>query len=349
VLIIILSSCSLNDNSKSNHYLLTDSYGRDVLIPDTVESVICLGAGALRLLCYIDVTEKAAYIEGNEKRRTVPYLIANPGLRELDIIGAGNNYDAELLAAGNSDLIIATFMNPDEADKLQKATGKPVFMLNYGNLGSGINDLFNTIGLLGKIFKKGERSDSLIQFITMNIDNCKSRTSWFKDREVTAYIGGVAYSGSHGINATVPDYPPFRISSVRNAAESLNIRMDSSVFSQENLFIDTEQIIKWDPDFIFLDASGISIWQNDLAKPVLAENLKAIRDGRVYTVLPYNWYSINYDNLLCNSWFIGKTVFPEAFSDITIEEKCREIYRFFLGKDIYDEIKVLYKPFHLYE
>jgi len=71
----------------------------------------------------------------------------------------------------------------------------------------------------------------------------------------------------------------------------------------------------------------------------------AVHDSKVFTVLPFNWYAVNYENLLCNTWFIGKTIYPETFREISVEQKCREIYRFFLGTDIYDEITDLYHPF----
>ena len=84
---------------------------------------------------------------------------------------------------------------------------------------------------------------------------------------------------------------------------------------------------------------------NEIDKPVFNGTMKAFRQKKVFTVLPYNWYTINYENVLCNSWYVGKTIYPEAFADVDIDAKCREIYEVFLGKDVFDEMNKLYRPF----
>ncbi len=333
------------DNNTSAHRIVTDALGRKVIVPDTLRSAVALRSGTLRLLSYMDLTSVIGYVEGNEKARSTPYNLANLNLKELEAIGTGNNFDTELLAAGKIDLIVTSYMNAGEADKMQKLTGKPVFVLKYGNLDDQIGDFYNSLVLLGELFNRKERADSLISYISSTIRECSMRTKDLFDPTTTAYIGGVAYSGSHGITSTVPSYPPFRMVSVKNAAGSLISPAGTRRRSQGNKFIDPEQLIIWDPDYIFLDSSGSAIWKEDMKKPAISRTLKAIKDKNVYTILPYNWYTINYENILCNTWFIGKVTHPEAFEDINVEQKCREIYTFFLGSDVFDEMKKLYDPF----
>ncbi|MEA1887813.1 MAG: ABC transporter substrate-binding protein [Bacteroidota bacterium] len=338
-----ISSCGNRGGHYNNGRIIEDSERRKVNVPDTIKSVIALRAGALRLVCYMDMTDRVGYIEGNEKRRNVPYLMAYPELKGKDIIGAGNNYDTELLAASNAGLIIATYMGRAEADDLQKAIGKPVFVLEYGDMKGKLEELFNSIYLLGDLFYRQARADSLVQYIKNTINDYKTRLEG--NDSVSAYTGGVAYRGAHGISSTEPGYPPYRFLSVNNVAASLGEVVSSPLSNQENAFIDMEQLLIWDPDYIFLDAAGESIWQTEIDKPVLKETLSSFRSKDVYSVLPYNWYTTNYENILCNTWFIGKTVYPGAFDDIDVGDKCREIYSFFLGKDVYDEMHELYRPF----
>ena len=329
--------------------LITDAAGRNVAIPDTVKSVVAIRPGTLRLLSYMRVTDRVGYIEGNEKIRNIPYLMANPDLRNLEIIGTGNNYDTELLAACDAELIISTFMNSAEADRLQKITGKPVFLLEYGNMGNRIEDLFRSLKLLGEVFYCWHRADTLISYINQTITELKSFSSGSQKEGITVYIGGVAYSGSHGITSTVPGYPPFNFLSLNNSASVIESMMKSSGIAQDNAFIEKEQLITWNPDYIFLDASGIAIWENEIADPALKNTLKALKEGEIYIVLPYNWYTVNYENLLCNSWFIAGILFPERISETELEQKYREIYKFFLGTDIFDDLKKLYNPFTRFE
>ncbi|MGM0666518.1 MAG: ABC transporter substrate-binding protein [Bacteroidota bacterium] len=343
LLAMAMLSCGNQQGMQDHQRLLEDSSGRQVHLPDSLQSVVALRSGALRLLCYMGLADRVAYIEGNEKRRDVPYLMANPELREKIVIGAGNNYDSELLAASNADVIIATFMTPAEADELQKATHKPVFVLEYGDMKENTGHLYKSLRLLGELFHRSERADSLVQYMISSINEFEKRSAG--NDTLSAYTGGVAYRGSHGIASTEPGYPPYSFLSIRNVAGSLGNVVSSPVNNQENAFIDIEQLLIWDPEYVFLDAAGEIIWHAEIEKSLLGTTLQSFLSGRVYSVLPYNWYTTNYENILCNTWFIGSIVYPSSFSDVDIEEKCREIYHFFLGKDVYDEMNDMYRPF----
>ncbi len=337
-------SCLSSGMNEKDYRIIKDSEGRQVQVPDTLESVIAIRSGALRLICYMNMAGRVGYIEGNEKRRTVPYLMANPELTDKDAIGTGNYYDTELLAASDADIIIATYMTSPEADELQRTTGKPVFIIDYGDMKDNLGGLFSSLDLLGELFYRKERADSLEQYIRNSIAEFKTRTMGADVH--SAYIGGVAYRGAHGISSTEPGYPPFRFLPVFNVALTQGDIISSPLADQENAFIDIEQLIIWNPAYIFLDAAGEAIWKDDINRNnILGETVEAFQTGNLFTVLPYNWYTTNYENVLCNAWFIGKTVYPGLFEDIDPESKCREIYNFFLGEDVYDRMSELYGPF----
>jgi len=344
----VLLSCSGGASNNQNFRLIKDSMGREVIIPDTINSVIALKSGTMRLLSYMGVTELVSHIEGSEQRRNVPYLFANPHLRSLPVIGAGNNYDTELLASASSDLIIATFMSPQEADRLQNLTLTPVVLLNYGDLNSQRDNLYATIGLLGEIFHLKERSDSIRSFIEANISECASRASRATDLPGSVYLGGVAYNGAHGITSTETDYTPFLILSLNPVTSEKDLTESPGELSHEVLSIDPEQLLKWDPDIIFLDAAGRQIWEKEINGSTMFNSLSALHSGKVFTVLPYNWNTINYENILSNVWYIGSVMMNSAFSDIDYTMKSREIYRFFYGRDIFDEVDNYYKPYRRY-
>ena len=341
----LLVSCSAGKSDRQQGRSVTDHSGRTVNIPDTVKKVIALKSGTMRLLAYMGVTDRVSHIEGSEQRRNVPYLVANPHLRGLPVIGAGNHHDTELLAAAATDLIVATFMSPQEADRLQRLTLKPVMLLNYGDLGVGRDDLFSTLTLLGEIFHLEERADTLKRYIEATIDECAARASRATEPSRTAYVGGVAYNGAHGLTSTETDYPPFMMLSVSNAAIVPDSRKNSDGPGHEVLFIEVEQLIEWNPEVIFLDAAGRHIWEEEIASGIMQTSLAALRTGEVYTVLPYNWNSTNFENLLCNVWYIGSVMMPSAFGDVDVAGKSREVYKLFYGTDIYDLVYDYYKPF----
>ena len=52
--------------------------------------------------------------------------------------------------------------------------------------------------------------------------------------------------------------------------------------------------------------------------------------------MAYNSYYTNFEIALINTWFIAKTVYPDAFADVDITAKTNEITKAFLGKELAD-------------
>ena len=68
------------------------------------------------------------------------------------------------------------------------------------------------------------------------------------------------------------------------------------------------------------------------------DTCKAWRNGEVYLEMAYNAYYTNYEIALVNTWFLAKTVYPEAFADIDLTAKTNEVTKVFLGKELAEEI-----------
>ena len=310
---------------------------RDVKIPKNLEKVVALNAGTLRLISWLDATTCISAVEGNEKQRHVPYLYANPALREKPVIGTGNNYEPELLTALAPDAIFSTYITASEADKLQQRTGIPVLAVQYGNFDDEIDTVYSALRFLGKLLHRQERADSVISFIQSTIGDLKSRTESIPPAQrPKVYVGGIAYRGSHGITSTEPRYPSFRFVNAENVARSLGAVMTSPRDVMLNAFIDKEQLIEWNPEYIFVDMGSLFSLESDMLAEPWLETLRAFRQGKVYSVFPYNWYTTNYSTILVNSYFIGKILYPKAFADVDPEKKADEIYGFMLGAPIYE-------------
>ena len=82
----------------------------------------------------------------------------------------------------------------------------------------------------------------------------------------------------------------------------------------------------------------------DLKDPVY-QSLDAVREGRIYGVMPYNWYANNYDTVLADAYYIGKTLYPDQFADIDPDQKADEIYTMLDGKPVYGDMKTLFGGF----
>jgi iron complex transport system substrate-binding protein len=340
LLIFPLTGCdSKKETGNKEKVEISDMYGRAVMVPKEVDKIVGVGPGALRLLVYMDVVNRVSGVEDVEFRAGRPYTFAHPELLKKPVIGPYMGGDSELLTMNNPDVIFMAFMSAADADELQDRTGIPVVGLKSGNLRNARDTLFQALTLVGQVTGRKERADSLRIFIEEEIGELSRRTSQFQG-EVNAYVGGVSYRGAQGIASTQAYFAPFNFVNVVNVAENL---VDQEPIDPIGTYVDVEQIIAWKPDYLFLDAAGLDQIRPTIAPGTpLRETIDAFVEGNVYTLMPHNWYATNLENVLINGLFVGSIAYPEAFEDVGFEEKTRQIYRFMLGKDVFDQMKDFY-------
>jgi len=68
-------------------------------------------------------------------------------------------------------------------------------------------------------------------------------------------------------------------------------------------------------------------------------SLGAFTKGQVYSQLPYNNYSTNIDTAIADAYYLGKVIFPDAFTDIDPAKKADEIYQALLGQPLYSQME----------
>ena len=310
--------------------IIHDMVGREVRVPNHIEKIVGLRAGALRLLVYMNASELIAGIEEVEERGTRPYTISYPELLELPLIGPTMGGDAELICKACPDVIFISYTTAGDADALQKKTGIPVVAIECPEMGIARDTLYASFRLIGKILHKENRADSLISYIENSISELNTRTlNTNNGKKQKVYIGGVSYSGTYGINSTQPYFPPFIFVNANNVASSIDNRLISHV---KGTYVDKEQILLWDPDVLFIDLSGWELVKQELSENSPLHDLQAVKNDRIYLLLPYNNYAINYELVLIDSWYAGKVLYPENFSDIDMHKKAEEILHIFFGE-----------------
>lgn len=359
-LILLLPFClMLLAAGRAPARLITDSLGREVALPDKVQRVVCSGSGCLRLLTYLqgqDLIVAVDDIEGRRKKFDArPYAMANPQFKDLPIFG-------EFRGKDNPELILA-LKNPPEVIfkvagtakgsagtdpvKLQEKTGIPVVVLKYGNLGKLQDELFSSLRIMAEVIGKADRAEELIGFFINNIKDLQKRTRDIpENKRPSVFIGGVAYAGPHGFQSTEPTYPPFRFVNARNLADGAN----RNAKELSNTDVAKEKIVEWNPDLLFLDLATLQLGEeagglHELKTDPSYRTLTAVKTGKVYGVLPYNWYNQNFESILANAYFIGKLLYPERFEDIDPQIKADEIYTFMVGKPVFKEMNALFKGY----
>ena len=328
---------------------VTDSWGREVSIPEKVTRVICSGSGCLRYLVYLQGQDLAVAVDDMEKSRSMfesrPYYLAHPELKDKPLFGEFRGFD-------NPELIVALDPAPQVIFKvngkmghdpveLQNKTGIPVIILEYGQLRIGKKEMDETLLLMGRVIGKEQRAREVIAFFDGIIEDLAKRTADIPEGErPSCYIGGVAFKGPHGMTSTEPAYPPFMFVKAGNIAADPTRKASEQL--QQSTF-STESLVSMDPDKLFVDLSTLQGGAevnalNQLRTEAPYRVLSAVEKGEIYGVLPYNWYSQNHGSILADAYFIGKVLYPERFEDVDPVEKADEIYTFLVGKPVFDRM-----------
>ncbi|MEN8905194.1 MAG: iron ABC transporter substrate-binding protein [Clostridiales bacterium] len=339
------SKVSQDLDSNSEKLTVSDTLGREVEINAQAKRIIAIGPGALRLCCYFNNIDMIVGVEQIDKDDSTgkPYVMANTQLPNLPVIGSGgpnNAPDPEKIIAVNPEVIFSTYaIDKASADNLQSKTGIPVVAISYGKTSTFDPLVYNSLKLIGKIIGKEEKAQEIEEFMEKCKNDLDTKTKNIPDnKKSTTYIGGLGMKGTHGIESTQGNYSLFNAVNAKNVADETQ--------KTGSLMIDKEKLIQWNPDKIFIDGGGIQLFQQDYQKNKEYYNtLSAFKNNEVYSQLPYNFYSTNIDTAIADAYYIGKILFPNQFKEIDPEKKADEIYKFLLGKELYNEMAKAYGGF----
>lgn len=342
------ASTQTTPQAETEKITVIDMANRTVDVKKDPQRIIGVGAGALRMIAYLQAADRVVGVDDREQLKyntsefgmpsgiDKPYNMANPDLSTKPFIG-GKTGDPELIAAQNPDVVFFTFTTGKDAQALQEKSGRPVVALTTGDLGKNKGVFYQSLRLMAKILGKEQRAESITSYIDGTIKDLKVRTKDIPaDKRPRVYVGGIAYNGAHGFLSTDPAYAPLLMVNGNNVAASAS--------SGGQMMIDKEKLLDWKPDVIFVDEASYALVKEDLKDPVY-QSLPAVKNGRVYGVMPYNWYANNYDTVLADAYYVGKTLYPEQFSDVDPAQKADEIYTMLDGKPVYSDMKTLFGGF----
>lgn len=359
------SPSAAEDNSKPQAGLpktrvVTDVWNREVEIPYEVNSIICLGSMAPRFAAYLDVVDMMVAAEdGDIEKMSARYdysPVYHEQLKQLPSAGPGggsgeNNGYAEQIIRLQPDVILAGF-NEDAADELQRQTGIPVISIRYRTQGFIDEGFHRAMRVFAEAVGAGERCEEVLSYVDACKEDLSARTKDIPDEDKQkAYTGAVTFNGRHGFAFTYVNFPPFTAVHARNVADAFLERQTGEAaaaaaeskkayIGSDGFEVDLEQILQWDPDIIFLDPGNMDLVQDEYKhNPGYFESLRAVREGRVFTMPSTNAAGPNITYLLANAYYAGIVLYPEQFSDIDLEEKAGEIMEHLLGKNFFDEME----------
>lgn len=315
--------------------VLLDAEGREVEVPDTVERIVCVGVGALRYSCYVGAADLVVGVEDYETKagmsRLYNYVNFNK-FRDLPVTGTNGEPYVEQIIAADPQVIVMSAYAKQNADELSEKTGIPVVVVPGSD--TTLDDkAYETIRILGELYGKTERADELTAYLRGVQSDLDERTASIENADKpTVYVGGVSFKGAHGFEGTEAGYGPFELIHAQNLADTTG---QTGAFS-----IDVEQVLAWDPDYIFLDFNGMDLIREDYAAhPDFYNSLTAVKEGRVYSQISFRSSASNLETALADAYYAACVMFPEQFKDVDPVEKAGEIFTELLGTNPYADLK----------
>jgi len=330
---------------------VTDMIGRQVAVtPGSYRRVVCIGAGALRMYSYIGDTALLCGVEDIDNTPlddrpkmfdavARPYVLAYGDVfAALPSCGVGGPNaqaaEAEKILSCQPDIIISEYEDVEKADALQQQVGVPVITLRTGVDGVFAEAFPGSLRLLGQLFGREDRAETLISFIESETAEITRRAAGAADDDRPgAYICGLGNWGTTNHLMTSQSYAAFRVANIRNVVTDLGTDAVQAIEAEKFAALGGSM------DVMLIDAAAVKniapLMQED---PTLLDTCKAWQTGEVYLEMAYNAYYTNYEIALANAWFAAKCVYPDLFTDVDMTAKTNEITKAFLGQELAEQI-----------
>lgn len=333
------ATTSKPESTVSTEYIeLVDTLNRAVKIQRYPDRVVAVGPGSLRLIAYLDALDMLIGVEEVELTWSPlgrDYAMAHGDyLKKLPVIGPGGPRsapDPERIRSAKPDLVVMSSIYAQlyDPDRLSREVGAPVIVVDYGEAGYlDVSSLKNALILLGKALNREKRALELCAYIDSIVEDIATR---IKDiiNKPSVYVGAVSYKGSQPFTSSQARFPPLLLLNTPSI-------IDNSSAKAGFVSVDFEYILSAQPDYIFIDLNNLNIvldeFNKDKAKFCA---LKAFKEHRVYSILPFNYYYTNVATALIDAYYMGKILYPDKFADVDPVIKADEVFRVFLGRELY--------------
>ena len=333
VLIITLVFTSLfaqavQEEVKKETVSFTDSSGRVVEIPATIDRVAPSGAVATMFLSAF-APEKMCTVSGRPSSAQMAYLPEElASLPETgQMYGSKATLNLEELLASGAELVIDLGDYKDgiqeDLDALQSQIGIPVIFIE-----ANMESMASAFRTLGKVLSMEERGEALGSFVDRTLAMAAENKAKIKEEEVVSVMYATT---SDGLGTNAKGSTQAQVLDIVGAENAIVVENVSDKGGGNQINLETAMMA--DPDVIIFTEESI---YNDVAVLSGWKEMTAVKNGSYYMVptMPYNWLGNPPSmNMLIGVWWLGNLLYPEYYS-YSMVDKAREIYSLLWGYDL---------------
>lgn len=309
-------------------FYITDSFDREVFVPDNVENIASLYSFAGYAVSLLGRGDDLVAVPDGLKRDVMLVDIV-PQIEKAAVPRKSGKINIEELLRQNPDIVIIrgdTARDEKEMEQLEK-TGLNYIVVEYTNVEEqqqAISIIGEAIGRKDKAKVYNDYYNSVIERVSEVVDSIP------EDHKARLY-----HSENQALRTTHSSTLPADWSRAAGVV-SVSVGEELNLVNND-YYASLEQVLLWNPDVIIAN-------ENTAVKYILGNpqwsGIKAVQDGRVYQ-LPQGisrWgHPGSVETPLAILW-TAKTVYPELFGHIDMEEEVEYFYKEFFGYQLSQEM-----------
>ncbi len=299
---------------------IVDQVGRTVEIPEKIERVAALHPFGGKLVYALGQGDKMAHKflfwkEGDVMESLDTAYAALPELKT----DPHQTVTAEAIMTVKPDIVFS-YAAFDQFE-IEECASKGLTVV--GIKGETLEETYEAIQLIGKVLGCKKDADDFEAYIKEKVILVEKRSKGVKDEEKPKIL----FTGPKGMY-TVASGDMFQGKMIEMAG-GINV---SKELKGKWCGVSPEQIVAWNPDYIFLASYfGTNTVEDFLRDPALSTT-NAVKNRNVF-IFPSNiiWWDFPLPQSVLGAIWIGKTIFPEKYGDIDMVKIADEYYERALG------------------
>lgn len=328
--LMVLAVCSL--------LLAFSAPGAPVEVIDILDRTITLNETPQRIAClYAFSGHVATMLGGGERivavvpglKRDVLLNELNPAIQEALVPSRGGTINIEELLKAAPDLVFLKEENAHNDGEVRKLEqfNIPYLVVGY----SSMEEQMASIEMIGKAIGLSAEAEAYTNYYQNVVEQIGARARDIPESERLRVY--------HAVNeATRTDARGTLEADWTSVTGMINVSVGEPLRLYDNAnFASMEQILLWDPDVIIVNEEGVDHYILTNEKWA---SLKAVKTGKVFKIPNgiSRWgHPGGLETPLAILWTV-KTLYPDHFSDINLQETVQEFYARFFNYALSDDM-----------
>ena len=311
----------------------TDSCGREVELPQTIDRVAPSGQVAQMVLATIapdKLVGLSATPSSSQMKYMPEYFLDLPTFGQF--YGSKSTLNMESLIAADPQVTfdIGDMKTGHKSDmnSIQKQTGVPTVFIE-----TSLDKMADAYRTLGKLLDREDRANEMADFIDETVTMAEENAAKIPESERKSVMYG---TGTAGLACNADGSIQADVIDIVGADNAIVVEEKELSNAGGGNTISMEQLYLYDPDVMIFTTGGP---YSTLADSKEWSELTAVKNNEYYEIPgePYNWMSGPPSvNRILGIWWLGNLLYPEYY-DYDMVQVTMEFYSLFYGYDLTEE------------